>query len=189
MLYNLCVLDAAGNLLLSYYFTPATLEEQDAWEADLAAATKPLWEPSFASDATTVCRERYVLVHGVPGAEMVFILSGVDEHDELAREWLDGLVQVALRAGARLVRDRLPVPGTHALTRAATLPISLTLSSPPRFFASIRDDGPRGGGRDGHVRRPAHQGAARRLPRQGRRLPPRNVLQCAYSARVCLRAS
>jgi hypothetical protein len=83
-LFNFCIVDRAGKLLFSYYFGPATIAEQDKWEAALATSTRAFWEACFRQDCPAVVDGRYVLLRGA--AEMIFVMSGIEEHDELARK-------------------------------------------------------------------------------------------------------
>lgn len=93
-IFNLTIIDpSGGKLLLTYYFTTATVAEQDAWEAALAAETKGFWEACFKQDVPTVVSDRFVLLRGT--SDMVFILSGIEEHDELMLvETMDAAVSV-----------------------------------------------------------------------------------------------
>lgn len=81
-LFNLTAVDPSGKLLLSYYFGAATVAEQDAWESRLAAETVAYFEAAYKQDVPCVVADKFVLLRGV--GEMIFILSGVEEHDELA---------------------------------------------------------------------------------------------------------
>jgi hypothetical protein len=142
MLYNLCILDRSGSLLLSYYFAPASVEDQDRWEADLATSTKALWEPAFAGDVSTVVAGRYVLLRGQ--SDMVFILSGVGEHDELAREYKGPSVHHAVgrrpapRNSAPLATPLYPVGLQSRCPRRKCTCLTLRPLAPPRLACPAR---------------------------------------------------
>lgn len=85
MLHALCLLDREGGLLLAHYFADATVGDQDAWEAALAAAARPFLR--LVGGAPLV-----VPVAGACGRplvaraarDVVFALSGAPSTDELA---------------------------------------------------------------------------------------------------------
>lgn len=68
-------------MLVSYYLTPATVAEQDKWEASLNEATRDFWASSFTGDVPVVHGDRFVLMRGTN--DMVFLLTGSGLHDEL----------------------------------------------------------------------------------------------------------
>jgi hypothetical protein len=78
---HICLVDRKGTLLLSYYFVPATPEQQDKWEARLAEYTRDYWAASFGGDVPLVLGERFILLRG--SHDIVFMMTGTEEHDEL----------------------------------------------------------------------------------------------------------
>jgi len=116
MLFHLAILDRACRCCFSYYFGPATVVEQVAWEAVLAAEVRPLLDAAFRQDVPLSVGDRTVVLRGIgaggaaaggaagagagaaPAAatDVVFVLAGADLDDELALvESMTVLVAVA----------------------------------------------------------------------------------------------
>ena len=97
-LYNLCIVDRSGTVLLSYYFSAATRLEQDAYEV-AATAASALWAApnggltGGSGDQCFICDGHPVVVRVT--RDLVFMLSGSEDMEEIAlSETLDYAVAV-----------------------------------------------------------------------------------------------
>jgi hypothetical protein len=85
---HIAAVDRSCRSLLSHFCAPATVAEQVDWEARLAAEVRPLLDASFRQDVPLALgpsgEERFVLLRGVSGAEVAFVVTGCAWDDELA---------------------------------------------------------------------------------------------------------
>jgi len=98
-LLHIAAVDRACRLLLSHFCAPATVAEQVEWESRLSAEVRPLLDACFKQDVPLSLgpsgEERFVLLRGLSGAEVAFIVTGFAWDDELALVGImDALVSI-----------------------------------------------------------------------------------------------